>query len=663
MLIKKPADARFTRLFTPGYIGNLWIKNRVIRAPMDLNLALIDGSVTQRIIDHYKELARGGAGMIIVEYCYIDEDASKASDGQIGISSSKHQAGLQWLANVIKDGGAKATVQIAHAGRSNFPARKPYKSAYRRAWPDIYKYGGAGQQGKGGAIPDEMTIEEIQQCIEDFGSAALRAKEVGFDACELHGSSGYLITNFLSPWNQRPDWYGGHFENRKRFVLQVFENMRKKVGPDYPLGVRLSGTDYDWANPIPIEETICVAQELEALGADYIHVTGGTHEVAHKETPTIYNDMAYQAWASQRIKEAVGIPVICSGSLGDPELAEKILEEGKGDFIGLARPLLADPYWPKKAQEGHVEDIRPCIRCMECVDRGVMIGYITCTVNAAATREAELGTIPQAKQKKKVAIVGGGPGGMEAARVAALKGHDVTLYEKRELGGMLVEAATPDFKSDLKRLINYHITQLEKTGVKVLKEEATVTKIKNGKYDAVIVATGSQPIIPDVPGIKKPIVVTSLDVLHGTETKDNVIVVGGGVVGCEITLFLAKQGKDVTIVEALDMMNLASGMSNTLKGAFFEQLMQIGAQLKCVHVLTEVVDDGIVTLCGLKKEKIEGDTVVLALGFTPDRKLWDDLSKIPGLEVYAIGDCVKVGGNSYDAIHEGFHTVFSLISD
>jgi 2,4-dienoyl-CoA reductase-like NADH-dependent reductase (Old Yellow Enzyme family)/thioredoxin reductase len=660
MLIKKPADKRFPRLFTPGYIGDLWVKNRVVRTPMLTNLALNDGSVTQRHIDHYKEFARGGAGMIIVEYCYIDEDASKSNDGQISISNAAQQPGLYWLANAIKNGGARATVQIAHGGRQRFKATKPYKSAYSRAWPDIYKYGGVGQQGKGGAIPDEMTISEIQQCIEDFGSAALRAKEVGFDACELHGGHGYLITNFLSPWNQRPDWYGGSFDNRKRFILQAFENMRNRVGPDYPLGVRLSGTDYDPVNPIPIEETIRVAQELEELGANYIHVTGGIHEFAHKETVAMYLPMAYQAWASGKIKKAVKIPVICSGSLGDPELAEKILKDGKGDFVGLGRPLIADPHWTRKAQEGHPEDIRPCIRCMECTDRGVNLGYITCTVNATAGREGELCKIPEAKHKKKIAVVGGGPGGMEAARVAALKGHDVTLYEKRKLGGMLIEAAIPDFKSDLKPLIEYHITQLKKTRVKVLKEEATVTKIKNGKYDAVIVAAGSQPIIPNVPGIKKPIVVTGLDVLHGAKTGNKVIVVGGGMVGSEIALFLAKQGKKVTIVEALD--NIAEGLSVILKAAFFDLISQLPIQQKCRHVLIEVTDDGIVTLCGLKKEKIKGDTVVIAMGFSPNRKLWDELCKIPELEVYAIGDCIKVQ-TSYDAIHDGFNTAFSLISD
>lgn len=650
MLIKKKFDERFTNLFTPGYIGNLWIKNRVIRTSLSGGMALSDGSIGTRIVDHYKEVARGEVGMVNVEYCYIDDDASKAKHGQIGISNSKHQSGLYWLANAIKNEGARAAVQLAHAGRQRFSSSRPYKSAYRRAWPDLYN--------KGGLIPDEMTIEEIEQCIEDFGVAALRAKEAGFDVCEVHGGHGYLITNFLSPWNQRNDWYGGHFENRKRFLLQVFESMRRKVGSDYPLGVRLSGTDYDPVNPIPVEETIQVAKDLESLGVDYIHVSGGTHEFGHKETVVMYYPMAYQLWACEEIKKAVGIPVICSGSLGDPELAENILKEGKADFIGLGRPLIADPYWSQKAQEGHPEDIRPCIRCMQCNDKGVTAGYLTCTVNATAGREGELCTIPAAVKPKKVAIIGGGPSGMEAARVAALKGHEVTLYEKRELGGMLIEASVPDNKADIRRLINYYIAQMKKHDISIIYEEATIDKIKQGNYDTVVVAAGSKPIIPNIPGMDRDNVVQGLDILHGAETGQNVVVVGGGMVGCEIAAFLAEKGKQLTVIEATDQ--IAAGLSNTVKKAFIEIIGSLPIRIKCGRILSEITDEGVITISGLKKEIFNADTVVIATGFRPEQSLWRELCKIPDIEAFAIGDCAKVQ-TSYEAIHDGYNTAFSLI--
>ena len=644
MLIKKPTDPRYARLFTPGYIGNLWVKNRIVRSPMLTNVALSDGSVSQRHIDHYTEFARGGPGMVIVEYCYVDDIAAKANDAQIGVSNDTQQSGLYWLANAIKSAGARAVLQIVHAGRQKFSGAPPYKSAFSRPWPDVYRFAGS--------IPEELTIQEIQQLIKDFGSAAFRAKQCAFDGCEIHGGHGYLITNFLQKWNERPDWYGGSFDNRKRFLIQVYEEIRRRVGPDYVVGVRVSGTDYDPVNPIPIEETVRICQELEYLGINYIHVSGGIHEFGHKEAVVMYLPHAYQAWASETIKKAVKIPVICSGSLNYPELAEEILRDNKGDFVGLARPLVADPYWPQKAQEGRPEDIRPCIRCMECAQTP----YTTCTVNATTCREGQLGEIREVKEKKKIAIVGGGPAGMEAARVAAIKGHDVTLYEKRELGGMLVEAAVPDFKEDLRPLIKYFITQLKKTGVKVIKREATPAKIKAGKYKAVIVATGSTPIVPsDIPGITKRNVVGALDVLRGAKTGNNVIVIGGGFVGAETALYLAKQEKTVTIVEALD--RIAEGLSGSLKAAFFEIITQYPIQIKCGQTLLEVNDDGITTLCGVKKEEIKGNTIVLAMGFNPNRKLFDELCWVPDLEVYAAGDCVKVQ-TSYAAIHDGFDTAF-----
>ena len=655
MLYKDSIKTTFPKIFTPAYIENLQIKNRLVRSPMQASLGTIDGCVTERVINHYKEFARGGAGIVIVEHTYIDDKASKAAMGQLGISRLEHQPGLRWLAQTIKDNGATACIQISHCGRQKFLGTGPYKSAHRTPWPDLHCP--EGMIGKGAPVPDELTVEEIEELIEAFGNAAKRAQNVGFDMVEVHAGHGYLITNFLSPDNRRSDWFGGPLINRMRFLINIFDNMRNKCGINFPLGARLSGTDYDPDNPIPIEETIKVAQELEKHGASYIHVSGGYHQMGHMETVTMYQALAFQAWAAKKIKKAVNIPVICSGSITSPELAEKILKENSGDFVGLGRPLLADPCFPLKSRQGHPEDIRPCIRCCECNDRkSVFNGYITCTVNAAAGREGELSTLPmKAEVKKKVAVIGGGPAGMEAARIAALRGHDVTLFEKRELGGLLLEASIPEFKADLRPLIKYHITQLKKNKVKVVKKTATVTTIQEGKFDAAIVATGSESIVPDVPGLRKSNVVSALDVLHGAKTGNNVIIVGGGMVGSELSMFLAKQGKKVILVEALD--KIAQGLTEEMKRAFFSIVSTLPIEIKCGQMLSEVTDDGIVAICNLKKEKIKGDTVVIAIGFKPNRKLWDELSKIPELEVYAVGDCVQVH-TTYEAIHDGFNAGF-----
>jgi len=653
MLQKRPVDERFQRLFTPGYIGKLWIKNRIVRSPMLSGLATTDGCITERVVNHYKEFARGGAGLVIVEFSWVDNDASKAAMGQPGVSDKEHKPGLQWLACAIKGCGARACLQIVHCGRQKFLGRRPYKSAHRTPWPDIRLFEGA-------PVPDELTIEEIEQIIEDFGDAAARAKEVGFDMVEIHGAHGYLITNFLSPQNRRPDWYGGPLSNRMRFLLQAFANCRKKAGPDFPMGVRLSGTDYESESPIPIEETVQVAQALEKLGCDVIDVSGGMHQQGDCETVPMYHPLAFNVWAAERIKKSLTIPVMATGSITSPELAEDILKEGKGDFIGLGRPLLADPYFPMKAQEGRPEDICPCIRCVECTDRGVTIGYITCTVNPATGREGELTKITPAGKKKKIAVIGGGPGGMEAARVAALRGHDVTLYEKRELGGLLIDASLADIKADLRPLIKYYITQLDKNGVKVVREEASSRTVRAGRFDAVVVATGAVLApFPKVPGIERPSVINALEIFRGAKTGESIVIVGGGLVGCEAALILGKEKKKVTITSR--QTEVARGLPAEMKRGFRRLIADMDVAMVTEVRLEKITEEGvIVSNWNGEETAIKGDSVAVAAGFTSNLDLWNELSQVPELEVYAIGDCVAPR-MAYDAIHEGFHVAFEQL--
>ncbi len=402
-----------------------------------------------------------------------------------------------------------------------------------------------------------------------------------------------------------------------------------------------------------------MAKALEKDGVNVISASAGDHQHMDKEIAPMYYPPANNVWVAEELKKAVSIPVIAAGSITSPELAEKILKEGKGDFIALGRPLLADPYFPMKAQEGRPEDIRPCIRCLEgCIDRGIRSGTINCTVNVAVGKEDEFRIIPT-DTPKKVAVIGGGPSGMEAAIVAALRGHDVTLFEKRKLGGRLIEASIPEFKADIRSLISYLSTQIKKTRVKTIEAEATSQVIADGKFDAVIVATGGTPFVPDVPGMGKPSVVTALDVLGGAKTGSDVIVVGGGLVGCDVALFLAEQGKRVTIVEMED--EIARGWSKSPRLAFFERLSKQDVQVSTGMHLAEITDNGI-TVHDRRGEKsmIKGDTVVLATGFTPNRRLFDALAQLPDLEVYAVGDCVEPR-MIFDAIHEGHWTAHGLI--
>lgn len=639
-------DTLFPRLAEPGYIGNTKLKNRIIKAPQHTGLANPDGSVTERMLRHYRELARGGAAMVIVEYAWIDNDASRASPCQLGIASMDHMPGLSLLAHTIQANGAKAAIQISHAGRQRFIPLTP-KAPSSVPWEEMY--------AQGFPAPQELTFSEIVEIVKAFGQAAKRAQTCDFDMVELHACHGYLISNFLSPrTNKRTDWYGGSLENRMRFLLEVVTEIKKQVGPDYPICVRLSGTDYE-PDGHTIEETIILAKRLEELGVAAIHMSGGNHHQTIHEVSPMGMPLAYNTWAAEAVKKEVSIPVIASGSINLPDLAESILRDGKADFIGLGRPLWADPEWPRKALEGRPEDIRPCIRCNDgCLARGDHVAKtVSCTVNVALCREDEF-RITRTDRPKKVAVVGGGPAGMEAARVAALKGHQVTLYEKRELGGALLEASIPDFKApDLRPLVRYLRTQVEKLGVEVLYEEATGQKIKDGGYEAVIVAAGATPLRPaDVKGIDDPKVVTAAQVLRGEVVLgQTVAIIGGGIVGTEVGLMLVEQGKRVIFVEMLDTF-----MNNITFDQ--KQVYELKFKGHDVSVLTgqrleAVTESGITVIDRYgRRTDIAADSVVLAAGFVPNRSLIEELEKIPGLTVFEAGDCVRPR-KIFDAIHEG----------
>lgn len=639
--------AQFQKLFEPGYIGKLRLKNRLLKAPMSTKLASIDGTVTDRQVKYYRELARGGVGLIIVEFSYIDDLASKASDNQIGVSNNAQISGLQWLASNIKENGARAGIQLVHCGRQKISGIPPIKAPSPIPWKELV--------ARGVPPPQELTLKEIAGIIEAFGDAAYRAMRAGFDMVEVHGAHGYLLTNFLAPsTNTRTDQYGGSLSNRMRILLEVIANIRKKLGPDFPVGVRLTGTDYK-ENSISIEETREVARALEKAGVDAIHISGGDHETMDQQVIPMYWPPGYNVWAAAEVKKAIGIPVFASGAINTPELAESVLEEGKADFISLGRPLVADPYFPLKARQGRPEDIAPCIRCNCCFSRGIRVGAIHCTVNPTVGREEELRITPAGKPRK-VAVIGAGPGGMEAARVARLRGHQVTLFEKRKLGGVLVEASVPEFKADIRRLVDYLSTQVKKLGVDVVEAEATTRTIKDGKFDVAIVAVGGIPIVPDVPGTDKPFVVGALDVLNGASVKNEVVVVGGGLVGGETALFLAEQGKKVRIVEMLDA--IVPDLEKGSRRGFMTRLDRCRPPVEIYTRtrLAEIIDGGVMVINEDKKRsEIKADTVVLALGFHADTRLCDALSKVPKLEVYAIGDCAEPR-NIYDAIHEGYVT-------
>ena len=642
---------QFPTLFSPCMIGNVEIKNRICKAPQTTGFSHMDGTVSSRLVRYYEDLAKGEVGMIIVEYAFVDRDCSKSASNQLGICDDEYIVGLGWLADTIKNLGSVPCIQIEHCGRQRFLG-PPMKSASPNPWPLMYdRYGKA-------AIPSELTINEIDQLIEDFGKAAWRAKTAGFQVVEIHGAHGYLITNFLSPFtNQRRDWYGGSRENRFRFLEQVFKRCKEYVGEDFPIIVRLSGTDYE-PGGMTIEDTIYYAKRLEELGCAAIDVSGGDHhQMIHQVTP-MQIPRGHNVWAAEAIEKEVNIPVFATGSITQPAYAEEILASGKADFISMGRPLLADPYWAKKAMEGHPEDISPCIRCNEgCLDRGNHLGKsINCTMNPLLGFEDALALKP-AEHKKKIAVVGGGPGGLKAADTAALKGHEVTLFEKRKLGGYLHEASYPEFKADIRDAMNYLITQIHKRGITIVEKEAKAEDLSG--FDVVIIAAGASPVKLSVPGADRENVTMAVDVLCEAAEKPTgkIVVVGGGLIGTETAVMFGQNpDNQVTIVEMLPQ--IMNGCSDSDHTVYSDMIREHKIQVHTSARVLEIGDEGVLIEEKGKKLTVPADHVFLAVGMKPNRSLYDEL-KAEGKEVYNVGDSLATG-KIYDAIHAGYKAAWRI---
>lgn len=635
----------FPHLFAPGKIGTLTLKNRILKAPQSSGMSNMDGTVSERLVRYYRDQAAGGAGCIVVEYAYVDDIGAKSAHCHLGISSNEHIPGLAWLAENIREMGSVPAIQIEHCGRQKFLGTQPICAPSALPWPKLWDQYGVQ------AVPHVLTIEEIQDIVHAFGDSALRAKKAGFELVEIHGAHGYLLTNFFSPHtNHRTDLYGGSLENRMRIYVEIVRDVRKKVGPDFPVTIRLSGTDYE-PDGFPIEDTIAMAKVLEREGIDAFHISGGDHHTMIHQVSPMAMSLCHNTWAAEAIKKEVSVPVIASGSITLPEYAEDIITSGKGDFVGLGRPLWADPEWPNKAAADHPEDIRPCIRCNEgCLER-TFFNYkaITCAVNPVVSREGELKIAP-APVKKKVAVVGAGTAGMEAARVLALRGHDVTIYEEKDKkGGLLHEAAAPEFKADIRPFMQYQITALEKLGVPVVQKKATTADLEG--YDAVVCATGSLPIIPHIPGVEKPIAVDCLSAINGAKpVGKKVVVIGGGLVGTETALDLAENGHSVTLVEMLPKIMKDVAVTDFL--AYSERIAKTDMRILTETRLEEVLDNGVRVSAKKGEETIEADTVILALGLKAEQGLYNELAAA-GKEVYLVGDAVKAG-KIFDAIHTAY---------
>ena len=634
-------NSKYKKLFKKGHIGDLEIKNRAIRMTMITGLSNTDCSVSDRQIKAFAEAAKGGPGIVFVDSAL----PVKMKHGGVSAASDEYISGLNLLADAIKQHGAVAGLQIAHPGRdAAFVGGDNLVAPSRVQWEPWYE--------AGAPVPRELSIEEIHELVGAFGDAARRAQIAGFDIVEIHAASGTLPCNFLSPLNnRRNDMYGGSLKNRMRFLIEIIKDVKKKTGPGFPVSVRLSSDDNE-PGGIKVEETIEVAKACEAAGVDAINVTGGSHGEAVR-TGSMLLPMGINVDDAAEIKKHVNVPVMVGGGFQTPEFAEKVLAEGKADFIGLGKPLLADPFWVKKAKEGRSEDIKPCIRCIiGCHDRGFLAGRVVhCAVNPTLYKYESPEIVP-AEHPKNVAIIGGGPAGLEAAIVSTKHGHNVTLFEKREIGGVMIEAAVPDYKSDIARLIKYYKTQLEKLNIKVIREEATIDTIKNGNFDAAIVAVGGKTRKLDVPGIDNEIVSYAMDVLgNKVEVGNKVVIIGAGITGVETADILAEQGKDVTIVDMQDQLLESAG---SIAIAYLQRIQQAGIKVITGKRLESVKNHTAVLVDRFgNRQDFEADSIVISAGFAPQRSLQEQIENETDVEVFSVGNC-KGERHIYDAIHEGF---------
>lgn len=532
----------FKKIFETIKIKDLVLPNRLIVSAMRTNMVNEKGVIDERYIAYHEAKARGGWGLVITENCLINPE-SGVSKCLPGLYNGEQVEALKKLTERVHEAGGRIAAQIYHCGRAGnlgVTGGKPLvaPSAIR----DVTNT----------ETPRALTVDEIHELTEQFGQAALRAKNAGFDAVEIHGASGYLLSQFTSPYsNKRTDEYGGSTENRARFSIEVVRRVRELVGQDYPIFYRLCCNEYIEGG-LGIEEAKVIAKMLEQAGVDVMHCTQGIFVTNEYTTPPYALTKGSLIDNAAEIKKVLDIPVIgVGGHVNTPAMAETILLSGKADMVTMARASLSDPALPVKAKNGHGEDILQCIGCVQgCL--GPRVNGIRCLVNPLTGRETEFSD-NKTNQPKKVLVAGGGISGCEFAIMAARQGHQVTLVEKSDhLGGQWCIAAIPNGKADFGNLITWQRTQLKKLGVEVkLNTAITQSILAECQPDVVAVAIGSHTFVPPIPGLKE-YGVYAHDVLQGkVTTGDRVAIVGGGLVGAETAEFLAMQGKSVAIIEML----------------------------------------------------------------------------------------------------------------
>jgi 2,4-dienoyl-CoA reductase-like NADH-dependent reductase (Old Yellow Enzyme family)/thioredoxin reductase len=631
-------------LLSPIHINQMKLRNRVVMPAMETGYGSSDGNVTDRLTQYLARRARGGTGLIITQICAIDPRGRSFSK-EIGIWSDDFIPGLKKIPEAVHREGGKVGLQLHHAGRETFAAVVGASPEAPSPIPSkILKQPCEG-----------MTIDRIVEVIEAYGKAAKRAQQAGFDAVEIHGAHGYLVGQFLSPFsNQRTDYYGGSDENRARFAIEIIREVRKQVGPDFPVLIRISAEEL-----IPggynLKFMQWLAPQLESAGVDAIHASVGVYSTPGRlDVAVMDTEAGFNLLRARAIKQVVDIPVIGVGRIHDPRLGDDAIARGDADLISFGRQHLADPDFILKARRGDFQDIRYCLACNQgCLDQLFFEGKpITCVINPQCGQEYLIGR-EKAKKRKLLWVIGAGPAGISAALSALDHGHRVEIFEREsEPGGQLRPASRPLNKLAFADWIAWTERQLANRGVKVrCSHEVTEEMIRSKKPEVVILASGAQPMKPDIPGLKGDNVIEARDVLMGVkELKGPAVVLGAGYVGMETADYLLSRGIKVTILE----MKTRSPVRKNIGHGYwlYHRIENSGGKIILNALVTRVDLNAVIYRQRSEDHRIEpAATVVTALGASPECALMDILEKL-NIPYIVIGDA-KCARSLLEAVHEG----------
>jgi len=641
-------------------MGIIRLKNRLVMSPMTMNYATEEGLATEKLIHYYLERAKGDVGLIIVEGTFFRTEG-KGYRNQLGLSSKEHAKRLRKLTEMIHglNNDVKIFIQIHHAGpraNSKVTGLQPVAPSGLPAYP-------------GAEVPLALTEKGVKELIEAHIEAANRAKEAGFDGVDIHCAHGYLVPSFFSPLsNRRSDAYGGDLSGRTRFLLEMIHGIKEGLGKDFPLTIKVSGDEFIEGG-LGLEEMTQIVLLAEQAGIDGVMVSAGSVGAkkvgdlsqAHKVLRTLpmMTEHGCLAPLAAHMKKALRVPVITVGRISHPALAEEIIVHKKADLVAMGRSLLADPYLPQKAFEGKEDEIRPCIACNEgCYKRIFEQLDIQCSVNPMLGREKEI-LIGHAVESKKIFVIGGGPAGLEAAYAAWERGHKVSLIERnKELGGQLNLASLPPGRKEIKRFTNFLLNRIKRTDVKVITgRKGVMPFIKKSQPDVVILATGAHPRSQDIPGLQKSRAMTAWEILADEKKpKGACLVLGAGLVGCEIADSLSEKGMKVILVEVLP--EIAAGADADTKAYFDMRFKKKGVEIHTGTSLQRVKGETAILRRGDDEISVEVRTLVFAVGAEPNDRLYNELIS-SGSSVIKIGDCVKPR-TLLEAVQEGFQAGSTL---